>query len=166
MISDFQNIQEYLKEEKIDGWLLYDFHGKNDVAVELLNLPGHITRRSFFFIPATGEPVALVSYIEKDRFQHLQTTIKPYDSYRVMESKLASLLDGCKKIAMEYAPSGRLPYIGLVDAGTVEMVRSMGVEIVSSADIVSNFQARMTESQIEQHKRAAFMINQIKDDAF
>ncbi|UCD17380.1 MAG: aminopeptidase P family protein [Candidatus Zixiibacteriota bacterium] len=166
MTIDFQSIQEFLKEENMDGWLLYDFHGKNDVAIEFLHLPGHITRRSFFFIPAVGEPVALVSHIEKDRFRHLGVRIKSYASYRGMESLLKEVLGQSKIIAMEYSPNGRLPYIGLVDAGTIEMVRSIGIEIVSSANIVANFQARITEAQIDLHRKAAFMINHIKDDAF
>ena len=166
MAIDIKSIQQFLKEENIDGWLLYDFHGKNDVAVEFLHLPGHITRRSFFFIPAEGEPVALVSHIEKDRFRHLDVPIEPYSSYRGMESSLAEILKGKCIVAMEYVTNGRLPYIGLVDAGTIEMVRSLGVEVVSSADIVANFQARLNRRQIELHRRAAFMINQIKDDAF
>jgi Xaa-Pro aminopeptidase len=163
---NYKSIQEYLKQEKIDGWLLYDFHGKNDVAVEMLSLPGHLTRRSFFFIPSTGDPVGLVSHIEKDRFTHLGTTLEIHASYREMEEKLAVMLKGRIKIAMEYSPRGRLPYIGLVDAGTIEMLRSFGIEIVSSADIIAHFNARMTENQIELHRRAAFMINMIKDDAF
>lgn len=166
MAIDIKSIQHYLREENLDGWLLYDFHGKNDVAVEFLHLPGHLTRRSFFFIPAEGEPVALVSHIEKDRFRHLDVPVTPYSSYRGMESSLAEILTGKHIVAMEYVTNGRLPYIGLVDAGTIEMVRSLGVEVVSSADIVANFQARLNQKQVELHRRAAYMINQIKDDAF
>ena len=159
-------IQEFLKSEKLDGWLLADFHARNGIAVELLDLSPHLTRRFFYFIPAQGEPTAFLHNIEKDKFTHLQGKAVTFSSYRLLESLLSGILKGHKRIAMEYSPSGRLPYIGLVDAGTIELVRSFGVEIVSSADIVANFQARMTPEQIISHKKAAALINGIKDEAF
>jgi Xaa-Pro dipeptidase len=163
---ELEKIQKYLKAEKIDGWLIADFHARNSIAVHFLDLSTHITRRSFFLIPAEGEPVALVHNIEKDRFVHLPGRKIIFSSYRDLESNLASMLKGYKKIAMEYSPSSRLPYIGLVEAGTIELVRSTGVEIVSSADMVSFFQARMTAEQLITHRKAAELINRCKDEAF
>ncbi len=163
---DLEKIQQYLKEQKLDGWLLADFHARNSVAVELLELKGIVTRRSFYFIPRLGSPTAVVHAIEREKFQHLPGEIKTYSSYELLEQELATLLSGCKKVAMEYSPKGRLPYIGLVDAGTVELVRGLQVEVVSSADLVANFQARLSAEQIAIHRLAAGNVMEIKDKTF
>lgn len=163
---DINNIQRFLRNEKLDGWLLADFHGRNSIAVEFLELPKHITRRFAFFIPSEGAPTAFIHNIEKDRFRHLPGEKIFFSSYLVLEEALKTVLRGRRRVAMEYSPSGRLPYIGLVDAGTIELVKSFGIEVVSSADLVAYFQARMTEKQEETHRIAARMINNIKDEAF
>jgi len=160
---DIKAIQSYLVEHELDGWLLADFHGRNDIAVRLLKLSGIITRRSFYFIPAQGEPTGLVNVIEKSRFQELPGRIIPYAGYHMLESELKKTLAGSRRIAMEYSPGGRLPYIGLVDAGTIEMVRGFVQEVVSSADLVANFQARLSVEQIAQHRIAARNLREIKD---
>ena len=159
-------IQKYLKEEKLDGWLMADFHARNTIAVEFLNLSAHLTRRWFYFIPAEGEPVGLIHTIEKDRFLALPGKKIYFSSYKKLEEQLPGILKGAGKIAMEYSPGNRLPYIGLVDAGTIELVRQTGVEIVPSSDIVACFQARLNEKQVELQKEAAVLVNSIKDDAF
>jgi len=163
---NLDKIQSFLQSEKLDGWLLADFHARNNIMVDFLSLPKHLTRRSFYYIPAKGDPTALVHNIEKDRFLHLPGDKKYFSTYESLEVLIRELLKGVKKIAMEYSPLGRLPYVGLVDAGTIELVRSTGVEIVSSADLVADFQARMTPEQIELHKQAAATVNRIKDEAF
>ncbi|MFQ6007462.1 MAG: M24 family metallopeptidase [Candidatus Zixiibacteriota bacterium] len=163
---DLKKIQQFLKEQQLDGWLIADFHARNSVAVELLALKGIVTRRSFYFIPQQGSPTAVVHAIEREKFQHLSGEKRTYSSYDLLEQELATLLSGCKKVAMEYSPKGRLPYIGLVDAGTVELVRGMQVEVVSSADLVANFQARLSAEQIAAHQVAAGNVMQIKDKAF
>ncbi len=159
-------IQKYLKSKQLDGWLLADFHGRNSIAVGVLGLKALVTRRSFYFIPAVGEPVVLANPIEKHLFLHLPGKLQLYFGYKMLESELEKTLKGYKKIAMEYSPLGRLPYIGLVDAGTIELVRKCGVEIVSSADLVSNFQARLNDQQVELHRQAAANVLKIKDQAF
>jgi len=163
---EFDEIRSFLKSEKIDAWLLADFHARNNIAVDILDLTAHITRRSFYLIPADGEPIALVHNIEKDRFLHLPGKKIVYSSYSSLEAHLNDMLTGFTRVAMEYSNKGRLPYIGLVDAGTIELVRSAGVEIISSADIVAYFQARLTAAQVELHKKAAVLVNRVKDDAF
>jgi Xaa-Pro dipeptidase len=163
---DLEQIRAFLKAEKLDGWLMADFHGRNTIAVDFLDLPSFLSRKSFYFIPSDGEPVALVHEIEKDRFQHLVGIKKTFSSYLRLEAMLKDILRNHRTIAMEYSSRGRLPYIGLVDAGTVELVRSLGVEIVSSADIVANFQARMTPEQVDMHRQAAAFVDYIKDRAF
>ncbi len=163
---DLHRIQKYLIEHEMDGWLLADFHGRNEIAVTMLGLGSHLTRRACYFIPAEGEPVALVNPVEANRFSHLAGHAITYRGYLGLEDELRRLLGGLSRVAMEYSTMGRLPYIGLVDAGTIELVRSLGVEVVSSGDLVANFQARLSSRQIESHRRAAGQVNQIKDAAF
>jgi len=163
---DIKRIQAYLIEHDLDGWLMADFHARNDIAVHMLELSGILTRRSFYFVPAEGEPSALVNVIEREKFRGVQGRIIEYTGYRKLESELKSLLAGAAKIAMEYSPQGRLPYIGLVDAGTVELVRGLGVEIVSSADLVAHFLARLSPEQVASHHLAARNLIEIKELAF
>ena len=163
---NLKEIQQYLTLKRLDGWLLADFHGRNSIAVGVLGLKQLVTRRSFYFIPANGEAVVLANPIEKHLFVHLPGKLQLYFGYKMLESELEKSLKGYKKIAMEYSPMGRLPYIGLVDAGTIELVRKCGIEIVSSADLVANFQARLSDQQVELHRRAAANVLDIKDQAF
>lgn len=161
-----QQIQGELARLGIDGWLLYDFHGYNDIAVRFLGLSGIITRRSFYLIPDSGTPTAFVHAIEKKPFDSLPGNKFYYSSYRILEEELGRTLSSMKRLAMEYSPKGRLPYIGKVDAGTLELIRSFGVEIVSSADLVAKFDACLPPEQIETHREAARLLHQIKDGAF
>lgn len=163
---DIAKIQQHLVDHELDGWLLADFHGRNEIAVRFLGITDMLTRRAFYYIPAVGDPVALVNPVEASKFGRLPGRAIVYRGYRGLEAELSGLLKGQKKIAMEYSPLGRLPYIGLVDAGTIELVRGIGVEIVSSADLVANFQARLSAEQITSHRRAAELVVQIKDEAF
>ncbi|MEE9442002.1 MAG: M24 family metallopeptidase [candidate division Zixibacteria bacterium] len=161
-----QNIQGELARLGLDGWLIYDFHGQNDIAVSFLELTGIITRRSFYFIPASGQPIAFIHNIEKKPFESLPGRKFYYSSYRLLEEELARELKGKKRLAMEYSEKGRLPYIGKVDAGTLELIRSFGVEVVTSADLVAKFDACLTPNQIIMQKEAAENINRVKDEAF
>lgn len=159
-------IQGELAKLGLDGWLLYDFHGSNDVAVSFLNLTGIVTRRSFYLIPSNGSPIAFVHNIEKRPFAHLPGEKIYYSSYRILEEKLQKVLSGRKRLAMEYSEMGRLPYIGKVDAGTIELIRTFGIEVVSSADLVAKFSACLTPDQETLHRQAAGLVNRIKDEAF
>ena len=163
---DLIKIQSELVRNSLDGWLLYDFQGRNDIAVKMLGLTGHLSRRSACFIPAKGNPVILANPVEAAKFGHLPGEIKLYRGYRGFESDLAGILKGAGRIAMEYSPHGRLPYIGLIDAGTIEMIRETGVEIVPSSDLVARFYARLTSEQVASHRKAALLVNRIKDEAF
>ena len=163
---NIQKIQEYLAEKKLDGWLMADFHARNDIAIEMMQLTGMLTRRSFYFIPAIGEPVGLVNAIEKSKFENVPGKIMPYLGYRHLEKELETLLKGYGRIAMEYSPKGRLPYIGLVDYGTIDLVQSFDVEIISSADLVANFLARLSPEQMAAHRIAANNVLEIKSAAF
>lgn len=160
------SIQHFLTEHEIDCWLLADFHGRNDIAMKLLDIDGMLTRRSFYIIPAEGEPIMLANAVEKDLFRDVPGTLVIYSGYRNLEKELRARLAPFNRVAMEYSPHGRLPYIGLVDAGTIELVRSFGVELVSSADLVANFQARLSPEQIAFHRMAAGNVIEVKERTF
>jgi len=156
-----EEIQQYLKEHNLDGWLLADFHGRNDIALGLWQIGGMLSRRAFYFIPAEGTPTALVNPVEADKFAGLPGEIITYKGYAGLEKELERLLKRCERVAMEYSEKGRLPYIGLVDAGTIELVRSFKVEPASSADLVAHFQARLSAEQIASHRMAAHNLVEI-----
>ena len=166
MAIALDDIQQFLKEHELDGWLLADFHARNEIAMRLLEISGMLTRRAFYFIPASGQPIALVNPIEAEKFKHLPGMLKPCLGYKKLEAELAEMLKGRKRIAMEYSPKGRLPYIGMVDAGTIELIRQSGCEIISSADLVALFQAALSAEQIATHRIAAHNLIEIKNKAF
>lgn len=164
--TGIERIQAELARLGLDGWLFYDFHGHNDIAVRFLGLKGIMTRRSFYFIPKAGTPTAFAHAIEHGPTAGLPGRKFYYSSYRLLEEELRRVLTGVKRVAMEYSPMGRLPYVGKVDAGTVELVRSFGVEVVTSADLVARFDACLSAEQIALHREAAGHLNRIKDEAF
>ena len=146
-------IQTALRENALDGWLFYDHHNRDPLGYRILGLPegGHITRRWYYFIPASGEPKKLVHRIESGKLESLPGSKKDYSSWQELEAELSLMLDGATKIAMQYSPRNAIMYVSLVDAGTVEVLRSFGKEIVSSANLVSQFEAVLTEAQIATH---------------
>jgi Xaa-Pro aminopeptidase len=146
-------IQRALREAGLDGWLFYDHHNRDPLAYRILGLPenGHVTRRWYYFIPAHGEPQKLVHRIESGKLDALPGSKKAYSSWQELERELAGMLDGATKIAMQYSPRNAIMYVSMVDAGTVEVLREMGKQIVSSADLVSAFEAVLSEVQIATH---------------
>lgn len=163
-----REIQKVLQTEKIDGWLLYNFRESNIFATRLLVLPEHTvsTRRYFYYIPATEEPRKLVHRIEEWNLDSLPGRKNIYLSWRSLEEGLKDLLHGAKKVAMEYSPKCAIPYISTVDAGTLELVRGSGVEVVSSANLIQYFEARWDEEQLKDHMESATHVRQIVDHAF
>jgi Xaa-Pro dipeptidase len=159
-------VQKYLKENNLPAWLLYDFKGINPIAVDFINLKGLKTRRWYYLIRAEGEPVALVHKIEEQGFKNLPGKIITYVSWKEQKQKLKEILSELKNVAMEYSFENNIPYISRVDAGTIELIRSLGVEVVSSADLVQYFQARWSEQQYLSHKEAVKNLMRIKDQAF
>jgi Xaa-Pro dipeptidase len=155
-------IQAALRENNLDGWLFYDHHNRDHLAYRILGIPGgHITRRWYYFIPAQGEPRKLVHRIESHKLDTLPGPKTEYSSWQELESKLESMLTGATKIAMQYSPRNAIMYISLVDAGTVELLRSFKKEIVSSADLVSHFEAVLTDAQIATHYEAQRRLDEI-----
>jgi Xaa-Pro aminopeptidase len=162
-----REIQDALAEQELDAWLLWDFRGQNPTAVAALDLAGHLlTRRWAYLVPRVGEPVLLVHRIEAGSLPRRTGNVASYAGYRELHERLRELLSGRRRVAMEYCPLGSIPYLSRVDAGTVELVRSFGVEVVSSADLVQHFLCRLSAGQIDSHRRAALAIDRAKDQAF
>ena len=159
-------LQSALDRAGVDGWLLYDFHGLNPVAVGMLELPGMTTRRFFVYIPRSGTPVAITHAIEQGPWVDWpkQWKKEKYSSWRQLESLLASLVKG-KKLAMEYSPGDAVPYLDRVPAGVIEMVRNSGATVVTSADLVSSFYAVWSDEQRASHERAARAVATIGQEA-
>ena len=151
-----EEIQEQIKAMKIDGWLLYDFQGLNPLAQKILGVQKTmLTRRWYCWIPAKGSPTLLCHRIEQQGFLHLSVQISCFSSFKEMEAGLNKMLNQSRRLAMEYSPNCFIPYISKVDAGTVEMVRKLGKEIVSSADLIQYFEARWSEDQLKTHLLAS-----------
>jgi Xaa-Pro dipeptidase len=159
-------LQSALDKAGLDGWLLYDFHGLNPVAVGLLELPGMTTRRFFVYIPRSGPPVAITHAIEQGPWLGWPAGWRKekYSSWRALESLLAALVAG-KRVAMEYSPGDAVPYLDRVPAGVIEMVRNAGATVVSSADLVSAFYAVWSDDQRASHERAARAVSIIGQEA-
>jgi len=167
---DISAVQAALTADGLDGWLLYDFHGLNPIAAEIAGVGrggGHMaTRRWYYLIPASGEPRGLVHSIERDALDHVPGPKSRYAGRDELEAGLRRLLQGVRRVAMEYSPLGAIPYIARVDAGTVELVRQMGVEVVSSGDLVQRFATIWDEAALATHRRASEALYRIKDLAF
>ena len=169
MPLDIPAVQASLASAGLDGWLLYDFHGSNPIAQSLaglLSAPKMTTRRWYYFIPVTGEPRGLVHAIERHNLDALPGTMQPYAGRRSLDEGLDALLTGATRIAMEYSPGCNIPYLSRVDAGTLEAVRERGVDVVSSGDLVQQFEAVWGAAQIATHEAASAALHRIKDRAF
>jgi Xaa-Pro dipeptidase len=169
MALDVDAIQHALRADGLDGWLLYDFHGSNPIAVGLagLNTGAHMTtRRWYYLIPAKGQPRGLVHAIERHNLDALPGDKAVYAQRETLSRGLDAMLKGMKRVAMEYSPAGAIPYLSRVDAGTAEAIRARGIEIVSSGDLVQRFEASWTPAQLDTHKRASEALYRIKDRAF
>ncbi len=165
---DYKKIQALLQAKQIDGWLLYDFEGMNPVARRLAPLPegNLLTRRWIYWIPTTGRPTWLVHRIEKGGFRAVSEPVRSYISWRSWQEGIRSLLGNAKRVAVEYSPGNAIPYVSRVDAGTVEMLRSLGLEVVSSADLVQAVEAVLSPEQLSSQRRAATALLEIKTAAF
>jgi len=165
---DIQAIQRALREAGIDGWLLTDFRNRDYLAYRLLelNFEKMSSRRWYYYIPARGEPKKLVSAVERQKLDTLPGKRIVYLSWREQHAALKRALGLKRKIAMQYSPKGNVPYISLVDAGTIELLRSMGYKIVSSADLISEFVSIISEEGYRSHKEAAAIMDRIMEEAF
>ena len=167
-MPDIKAIQSELRTAGLDGWLFYDFHHRDPIAQRVLGLPaeGMATRRWFYLIPARGEPRKLVHCIESGALDNLPGQKLVYAGQDELRKNLSRLLGRAKKVAMQYSPRNAIPYVSMVDAGTVELVRSLGCKVVSSADLVQQFEACWTPEQFESHLDAGRVIDRITQEAF
>jgi Xaa-Pro dipeptidase len=150
-------VQAALQDQGLDAWLLYDFRGLNVLARRVLGISADaiLSRRWFYYVPARGEPRKLMHKIEPHSLDHLPGSARLYLRWQELETGVQSLVSGIRRVAMEYVPRNANPYVSRVDAGTVELVRSCGVEIISSGDLVQLFEACWDEEQWAMHLEAA-----------
>ena len=167
---DIGAVQAALAADGLDGWLLYDFRGLNPIAADVTAVSrqgGHLaTRRWYYLIPATGAPRGLVHAIEKNSLAHLPGTTERYAGRDQLEAGLRRLLTGVRRVAMEYSPLCAIPYVARVDAGTIELVRQAGAEVVSSGDLIQRFSAVWDADAITTHRQASDKLYRVKDRAF
>ncbi|MCX7736036.1 MAG: aminopeptidase P family protein [Candidatus Kapabacteria bacterium] len=163
-----EEIQKALKELKLDGWLFYDFHRRDPIAQKILSIDSNkiFTRRWFYFIPSDGIPKKLVHSIEPYNLDHLPGEKFVYLAWQKLHNLLKEILGDSKKIAMQYSKNNMIPYICVVDGGTLELIRSFGIEVASSGELVSLFESHLTDEDIESHKQAVSVLYQVKDFAF
>jgi Xaa-Pro dipeptidase len=169
MPLDIGAVQKALKADGLDAWLLYDFHGSNPVSYRLAGMggAGHLaTRRWFYLIPQSGEPQGLVHAIERYNLDHLPGSKIVYAGRVQLLDALTKLLAGVTRVAMEYSPNCAIPYVSRVDGGTIELIRSLGVDVVSSGDLIQQFEAHWDDAAIASHRTASEKLYRITDQAF
>ncbi len=161
-------IQQALRDASLDGWLFYDHHERDPLAYRILGFrpARHVTRRWYYLIPAQGEPRALVHRIERNMLDALPGSKTSYSSWTLQVDGLRAMLGGARRIAMQYSPNNAVPYVSMVDAGTIELIRSLGVEVVTSADLIQYFEARWTAAQLESHLEAGRRVDEVRRAAF
>lgn len=160
---DILRVQEALRRQNLDGWLFFDHHERDPLAYRVLGFhpPRHVTRRWYYLIPATGEPRGLVHRIEAGIIDELPGEKLKYSSWQEQRSQLARLLKGLKCVAMQYSPLCAVPYVAMVDAGTIELVRAQGVEVASSAELIQEFEACLSDEQFATHVEAGRRVDRI-----
>jgi Xaa-Pro aminopeptidase len=165
---DLSAIQSALRAAGLDAWLFYDHHHRDPIAAAILGLPDHglVSRRWYYLIPADGEPRKLVHRIESGKLDSLPGSKGVYSSWQELETGLDAMLASSHRIAMQYSPRNAIMYVSMVDAGTIEFLRALGKDIVSSADLVSQFQAVLTQEQIASHYAAQSVLDDILVEGF
>ena len=165
---NLKKIQSALLDQNLDGWLFCDFHNREHIAQRVLGLDNKkfASRRWFYFVPSSGAPKKLVHAIEPAMLDALPGGSDVYASWEQLHAKLRMLLSGAAKIAMQYSPLNNIPTNSLVDAGTIELVRACGAEVVSSADLVQRLYSLLDAKGWRSHQQAGVLIQKIKDDAF
>jgi Xaa-Pro dipeptidase len=162
-----EEMQSDLRAAKLDGWLFYDFRGRDPIAHRILHLPNHMrTRRWFYFVPAKGTPKKLVHKIESQSLAAVPGETLYYSGQDELRKNLKKILGRAKNVAMQYSPKNAIPYVAMVDAGTVELVKSCGVKVATSADLVQKYEACWTPAQLQSHLEAGKAIDRIVAEAF
>ncbi len=165
---ELAKIQQEIRDQKLDGWLFFDHHLRDPISYHVLGLaPAKApTRRWYYMIPAQGEPAGMEHRIERGVLASLPGTRVPYSSWPEQLAGLRGLTTGMKRVAMQYSPMCAVPYVSTVDGGTVELVRSMGVEVMSSAELIQVFEARWTPEGLASHVEAGKIVDRVRGEAF
>ncbi len=165
---NLEEIQEALRAEGLDGWLFFDHHRRDPLAYRVLNFEPQspVTRRWFYFLPAKGEPRGLVHKIEAETLNALPGKNVAYASWQEMSAGLSIILGNARKIAMQYSPECAIPYVAMVDAGTIELIRGLNMEVFSSANLLQYFDSRWSREQLEMHLEAGRKVDLIRHAAF
>src|SRR5262245_6945437 len=167
MSFELSAMQRDLRAARVDGWLFYDFRGRDPIAHRILQLPNHMrTRRWFYFVPAKGTPKKLVHKIETQSLAAVPGETLYYSGQDELRKNLKKMLGRAKTVAMQYSPKNAIPYVAMVDAGTVELVKSCGVKVVTSADLVQKYEACWTPEQLQSHLEAGKAVDRIIAEAF
>jgi Xaa-Pro aminopeptidase len=168
MDEHIRAIQDALQQAAVDGWLFADFRGNDPLAYRILKLSnaGMVSRRWYYYLPAMGEPRKLVHRIESHSLDGLPGRPLQYASWLELHAQLKGVLADSRRVAMQYSPHNAIPYVSRVDAGTIELVRSFGIEVVTAADLVQRFEAVWTPEQWEAHQYAARSLRTIIDETF
>ncbi|MGD0498984.1 MAG: M24 family metallopeptidase [Bryobacteraceae bacterium] len=163
-----ESIQREIRSQELDGWLFFDHHLRDPLAYRALGFtaPSTPTRRWYYLIPAEGEPAGLAHRVEPGMIAALPGRKIPYSSWSEQVSALRQLLTGMRRVAMQYSPQCAIPYVSMVDAGTVELVRSLGIEVVTSAELIQTFEARWTPEALDAHLEAGRRVDRIRAEAF
>jgi Xaa-Pro aminopeptidase len=165
---DLQRIQEALNRQSLDGWLFFDHHERDPLAYRVLGFRAsrHVTRRWYYLIPAKGEPIRLVHRIEAGMLDAVPGEKRQYSSWQEQHAELGRMLKGRSRVAMQYSPLCAVPYVAMVDAGTVELVRAQGVEVVSSSELIQEFESCLSDAQFATHIKAGKRVDRVREGAF
>jgi Xaa-Pro dipeptidase len=167
-VGKLEQIQQEIRSQGLDGWLFFDHHLRDPLAYRILGFtpPRTPTRRWYYLIPAEGEPRGMEHRVEPGMTAALPGRKIPYSSWSEQTDALRQLLSGARRVAMQYSPNCAIPYVAMVDAGTVELVRSLGVEVVTSAELVQSFEARWTPEALDSHLEAGRRVDRVRAEAF
>ena len=162
----YDSAQEFMAQDGIPAWLVYDYRESNPIFRQVIQPSGHVTRPCYFYLPAQGQPRLLVHHVDAGKFTESGVECVVYSNRDTMVSALADVVSGAGRLAMEYSPLNELPRVSRVDAGTVELVRSLGAKVVSSADLMQAATHRWTPEQYADHHATAFKLGRIVNEAF
>lgn len=162
----YKPAQDFMQQESLSGWLIYDYRGSNPIFQWLLPPSGHITRPCFLFVPADSQPRLLVHHVDAGKFAACGLDSTLYTSHQSLAVALRQMLPSGSSVAMEYSPQGALPRASTVDAGTIELVRSLGIAVKSSADLMQFATQRLSPAQVKEHRQSASQLGEIVNEAF